>query len=71
MYCISHDFRGPLATLSGIAMLGKLENEDSKVVNLFEKTERIIQKMSKMLDKLLIVNVISHQNPKFEYVSFK
>jgi signal transduction histidine kinase len=71
MYRISHDFRGPLATLSGIAMLGKLENEDNKVIDLFEKTERITQKMGKMLDKLVMVNVISHRTPEFERVSFK
>ncbi|GAB4126969.1 MAG: hypothetical protein OHK0045_13400 [Raineya sp.] len=70
MYRVSHDFRGPLATLTGLAMLGRTETNDETAHLFFNKTELTAQKMSKMLDKLTMVNLISNKEVEQKNINF-
>jgi len=70
MYRVSHDFRGPLATLVGLANIGRSETADNHAHLFFDKTEVTAQKMGKMLDKLLMVNLISHKDLRKTQIDF-
>ena len=71
MYRVSHDFRGPLATLMGLAMLGKTETSDEIAHEFFTKTEQTAYKMGKLLDKLMMVNMISNKTLEAQAINFK
>ncbi|MCU0439834.1 MAG: tetratricopeptide repeat-containing sensor histidine kinase [Raineya sp.] len=70
MYRVSHDFRGPLATLVGLANIGRNDTLDNTALAFFDKTESTAKKMSKMLDKLLMVNLISHKELQKSKINF-
>ncbi|KOY85571.1 hypothetical protein AD998_04860 [bacterium 336/3] len=70
MYRVSHDFRGPLATLVGLANIGRNDTLDNTALTFFDKTESTAKKMSKMLDKLLMVNLISHKELQKSKINF-
>jgi signal transduction histidine kinase len=70
MYRVSHDFRGPLATLVGLANIGRNDTLDHTALTFFDKTESTAKKMSKMLDKLLMVNLISHKELQKSKINF-
>ena len=70
MYRVSHDFRGPLATLTGLAMVGKTETNDATAHLFFSKTEHTAYKMGKMLDKLTMVNLISNKEVEQNSIDF-
>lgn len=70
MYRVSHDFRGPLATLTGLAMVGKTETNDTAAHLFFSKTEHTAYKMGKMLDKLTMVNLISNKEIEQKSIDF-
>lgn len=71
MYRISHDFRGPLATLIGLANVGKTEIIDDTALMFLDKTQRTAQKMGKMLDKLVMVNLVSHKQLEQKVIDFQ
>jgi len=71
MYRVSHDFRGPLATLMGLAMLGRTETSDEIAHEFFTKTEQTAYKMGKLLDKLMMVNTISNKTLEGKAINFE
>lgn len=71
MYRVSHDFRGPLATLSGLAMIGRSETDDMTAHLFFSKTEHIVYKLGKLLDKLSMVHLISNKEITLRLIDFK
>ena len=53
IYRASHDFKGPVATVTGLSQLARIECKDNTIaVDFFEKIETTAQKMDGMLLKL-------------------
>jgi signal transduction histidine kinase len=53
IYRASHDFKGPVATLTGLSQLGKLEcPTNMTAIDFFDKIEHTATKMDAMLQKL-------------------
>jgi signal transduction histidine kinase/Flp pilus assembly protein TadD len=60
IYKTSHDIRGPLASLKGIANVALLELTDSKAQDYLHKLDASADKLNTILTRLLIVNQINH-----------
>ena len=60
IYKTSHDIRGPLASLKGIANVALLELEDPKAKDYLRKLDSSADKLNSILTRLLIVNQINH-----------
>lgn len=59
IYRASHDFKGPVATLTGLSQIGKMEcMEFSPALEILDKIEGVVAKMDKMLEKLHQVSYI-------------
>jgi light-regulated signal transduction histidine kinase (bacteriophytochrome) len=59
IYRASHDFKGPVATLTGLSYIGKMEcGEFAPAVEILGKIEEVAMKMDKMLEKLHQVSYI-------------
>lgn len=71
MYRISHDFRGPLATLAGLAMIGRNETQDATAHLFFSKTEHTVYKLGRLLDKLSMVYLISNKTIQNQEIDFR
>ncbi len=64
IYKASHDLKGPLSSLEGLAILGKRESQDEKIAIYFDKFINKTQDMEKVLSNLQTVNAIYKSNPK-------
>jgi signal transduction histidine kinase len=60
IYKTSHDIRGPLASLKGIANVALLEVSDPKAKEYLSKLDNSADKLNSILTRLLIVNQINH-----------
>lgn len=60
IYKTSHDIRGPLASLKGIANVALLELTDTKAQDYLHKLDASADKLNSILTRLLIVNQINH-----------
>lgn len=60
IYKTSHDIRGPLASLKGIANVALLEVDDPKAKEYLSKLDNSADKLNSILTRLLIVNQINH-----------
>jgi signal transduction histidine kinase len=60
IYKTSHDIRGPLASLKGIANVALLELTDTKAQDYLHKLDASADKLNTILTRLLIVNQINH-----------
>jgi signal transduction histidine kinase len=60
IYKTSHDIRGPLASLKGIANVALLELTDAKAQDYLHKLDASADKLNTILTRLLIVNQINH-----------
>ncbi len=60
IYKTSHDIRGPLASLKGIANVALLELDDPKAKDYLRKLDNSADKLNSILTRLLIVNQINH-----------
>jgi signal transduction histidine kinase/tetratricopeptide (TPR) repeat protein len=60
IYKTSHDIRGPLASLKGIANVALLELKDEKAQDYLLKLDASADKLNSILTRLLIVNQINH-----------
>lgn len=59
IYRASHDFKGPVATLTGLTQIGRMEcTEESPAQIFFAKIEETANKMDAMLEKLHQVSFI-------------
>jgi signal transduction histidine kinase len=71
LYRTSHDFRGPIATLTGLANLGNLESTDQPAVHeLFERIGITADKMDKMIQKLYAVSYLNAKILDLQAVDF-
>lgn len=58
LYRSSHDLRGPITTLQGLAVLMKLENRQKELDHYFDKISLSCEHMLKLLKKLNETNVV-------------
>lgn len=69
IYRASHDFKGPVATLTGLSYIGKMECGDfAPAVEILGKIEEVAVKMDKMLEKLHQVSYIIGKELELELV---
>lgn len=59
IYRSSHDLKGPLTRLLGLSHLGKIETEETKAKEYFEKLELSAHEMNEMLTRLINIHEIS------------
>ncbi|MCS6821203.1 MAG: HAMP domain-containing histidine kinase [Microscillaceae bacterium] len=58
IYRASHDFKGPVSTLTGLTNIGKMVSEGTESKQFFEMIEQTSIKMDKMLEKLHAISYI-------------
>jgi signal transduction histidine kinase len=51
-YRITHDLKGPVSTAQGLALLGKHETKDAHALDLFERLERQLARLTKIISGL-------------------
>ncbi|MEO1653327.1 MAG: HAMP domain-containing sensor histidine kinase, partial [Bacteroidota bacterium] len=71
IYRASHDLKGPLARLLGLTQLGKIESQDPKAQEYFDRLQNNVEIMDGLLDKLLMINVITQEIRRFRKVTFQ
>lgn len=71
IYKTSHDIRGPLASLKGIANVALLELTDPKAQDYLNKLDASADKLNSILTRLLIVNQINHAVLSPQRIDFK
>ena len=71
LYRSSHDLRGPLTTLIGLASLAKLENNDKYLVHYFKSISDTAQQMLRTLRKLNDVNSVYRENTDSTCISWE
>ncbi|NJL14181.1 MAG: hypothetical protein HC913_15005 [Microscillaceae bacterium] len=73
IYRASHDFKGPVATINGLAHIGRLEckAENEQVQTYFDKIENTAAKMDGMLQKLHQVSYIMGQTYQPAIIRFE
>jgi signal transduction histidine kinase len=71
IYRASHDFKGPVATLTGLVQLAKITADpDNPSLEYIEKIEKTAQKMDEMLDKLHQISYLRGKNLENEKIDF-
>jgi signal transduction histidine kinase len=72
IYRASHDFKGPVATLTGLAQVARMEcEEDSPATEFLNKIEYTAQKMDMMLEKLHQVSYLIGKHLMYEVIDFE
>jgi signal transduction histidine kinase len=72
IYRASHDFKGPVATLTGLTNLGKMELADSVMaVDFLERIEQVAHKMDGMLEKLHQVSYVIGKDLEISMIHFE
>lgn len=71
IYRASHDLKGPLARLMGLTQLGKMETQEEKAHEYFDRLQNNVEIMDGLLDKLLMINVITQEIRRFRKVTFQ
>ncbi len=71
LYRSSHDLRGPLTTLIGLASLAELENNDKYLVHYFKSIRDTAQQMLRTLRKLNDVNTVFRGDLDSSCISWK
>lgn len=70
IYKTSHDIRGPLATLKGMANLAMMDVKDSLALDYLKKLDNTAGKLNTILTRLLIINQINQSVINPDYVDF-
>jgi signal transduction histidine kinase len=70
IYKTSHDIRGPLATLKGMANLAMMDVKDPLALDYLKKLDHTAGKMNTILTRLLIINQINQSVINPDYVDF-
>jgi signal transduction histidine kinase len=70
IYKTSHDIRGPLATLKGMANLAMMDVKDPLALDYLKKLDNTAGKMNTILTRLLIINQINQSVINPDYVDF-
>ncbi len=68
IYRASHDLKGPIARMQGLANLALTEAKGETLIEYIQKLKRSAREMSQMLAKLQAVNEIKRHTPCFESV---
>ncbi|MDX2302546.1 MAG: ATP-binding protein [Microscillaceae bacterium] len=71
IYRASHDLKGPLARLAGLALLGNMECEEAVAREYFDKFQRNTEEMDGLLNKLLMIHVINQEIRRYRKVVFQ
>lgn len=71
IYRASHDFKGPVATFKGLCQLGKIESQDEKAWEFFDKIALTAHKMDIMLDKLHLISHIDSKKIEIEQINIR
>ncbi|MDX2301206.1 MAG: ATP-binding protein [Microscillaceae bacterium] len=72
IYRASHDFKGPVATLTGLTQIARLEvSESSKALDFFDRIDLTAQKMDGMLEKLHLLSYIFGKDLELEKIDFE
>lgn len=71
IYKASHDLRGPLATILGLAQLGGQATEDAEANPLFQNITQVGNKLDNTLKNLLVIVEMKEQPLKIETISLK
>ena len=59
IYRASHDFRAPIASITGLINLAKLEVKDEIAIDFLNEIGKVVGKTDNMLRKLLMVNLVN------------
>lgn len=70
LYRASHDLRRPLTSLMGLSEIAEISIKDRDAIDLFKKVDNVAVQMDKMLQKLIMVSEIQHQNNSSDLVDF-
>ncbi|TAE71678.1 MAG: sensor histidine kinase [Bacteroidetes bacterium] len=72
IYRASHDFKGPVATLVGLAQLAKITSPpDNPALEYVEKIEETSHKMDRMLDKLHQISYLRGKEIEMTLINFQ
>lgn len=71
VYRFAHDFRGPLATMLGLAQIGKSEVETDFAKNIFDKIRFTATQMDALLHKLSTLYQLAHHIVEYQKFSVK
>jgi signal transduction histidine kinase len=72
IYRASHDFKGPVATLTGLAQVARFDCEpDSPAADVLNKIEYTAQKMDLMLEKLHQVSYLIGKPLSMNFIDFR
>jgi signal transduction histidine kinase/tetratricopeptide (TPR) repeat protein len=71
MYRFAHDLRGPLTTIMGLCLLGKMDTTTENTQNLFDKIHFTLIKMDSLLKKLSQLYQINHHQVMHQRVAIK
>ena len=69
VYRASHDLRGPLASLLGLAKIAQLESKESVAREYFNRIEDSTLNLENILRKLLSVSKIRKHHAKYEFLT--
>ncbi|MDH5366257.1 MAG: hybrid sensor histidine kinase/response regulator [Cyclobacteriaceae bacterium] len=69
VYKASHDLKGPIATILGLSSLALKEPNNADLPEYLTKIDQTANKMDSLLAKLLIVNVINHDNLNYTSIN--
>lgn len=71
LYRASHDLRGPITRMIGLAQVAKLEDIDSTAKTYFDKFESSALGLQKVLDKLVVMKSINDTYTEKHKVNFE
>jgi signal transduction histidine kinase len=70
IYKTSHDIRGPLATLKGMANLAMMDVKDPLALDYLKKLDNTAGKLNTILTRLLIINQINQSAINPDHIDF-
>lgn len=68
IYRSSHDLRGPITTLIGLAEVGMHDNLEAVATEYLTNCREVAMKMEKTLDDLMAITQIKHWDPHFSEI---
>jgi signal transduction histidine kinase len=71
MYRFAHDLRGPLTTMMGLCLLGKMDNPNDNTHSIFDKIHFTLTKMDSLLRKLSQLYQINHYEVSPQRIAIK
>jgi PAS domain S-box-containing protein len=71
IYKASHDLKGPLASIIGIANVAKYEVRDKNALKMFEFISDSTKRLDSLLQNLLQISLISHSELNIEEIDIK